>query len=224
MSRGPKASIIELTEACEEVLAQIIRTQTNPQNLVRRAKIVIKAASGKSNQQIADELEINRETVRVWRGRWFAASTDLVPHEEEKEKEFLARVSHVLCDDPRPGTPATFTPEQIVKVIAVACELPSESERPISHWTPRELALEVTKREIVDQISTRTVARFLDEADLKPHQSRYWLNAKIENSDQFDEEVKTICDLYEKAPELAKEGVIIASTDEKTGIDRKSVV
>lgn len=218
MSRGPKAVIIELTEACEEVLAKIIRTQTNPQNLVRRAKIVIKAASGKSNQQIADELEINRETVRVWRGRWLAASAHLVPHEEEKEKEFLVRVGNALSDDPRPGAPATFTPEQIVKVVAVACELPSESERPITHWTARELADEVTKREIVDQISTRTVARFLDEADLKPHQSRYWLNPKIENPEQFNQEVKTICDLYQNAPELAKKGVIIVSTDEKTGI------
>ena len=43
MSRGPKAAIIELTEPCEQALRQIIRTQTNPQNLVRRAKIIIKA-------------------------------------------------------------------------------------------------------------------------------------------------------------------------------------
>lgn len=218
MRRGPKAAIIELTEPCEQALAQIIRTQTNPQNLVRRAKIIIKAASGKSNQQIANELEINRETVRVWRGRWLAASADLLPHEEENDKQFLTRIAHVLSDDPRPGAPATFSPEQIVKIVAVACELPSESGRPITHWSSRELADEVAKREIVPSISTRTVGRFLDEADLKPHQSRYWLNAKIENPEQFDQEVKKICDLYEKAPELAKEGVIVASTDEKTGI------
>ena len=43
MSRGPKAVIIELTDPCEQALRQIIRTQTNPQNLVRRAKIIIKA-------------------------------------------------------------------------------------------------------------------------------------------------------------------------------------
>ena len=57
-----------------------------------------------------------------------------------------------------------------------------------------------------------------DEADLKPHQSVYWLNPKIEDRSQFDQEVKTICDLYQKAPELAKQGVTIVSTDEKTGI------
>ena len=56
MSRGPKAAIIELTEPCQQGLHKIIRTQTNPQNLVRRAKIIIKAAEGKSNQQVANEL------------------------------------------------------------------------------------------------------------------------------------------------------------------------
>ena len=102
--------------------------------------------------------------------------------------------------------------------MAVACELPEQSDRPITHWTTRELADEVIKREIVPSISVRTVGRFLDEADLKPHQSRYWLNPKIEDPEAFDSEVKTICDLYQDAPELAKNGVTVASTDEKTGI------
>ena len=102
--------------------------------------------------------------------------------------------------------------------MAVACELPSESDRPITHWSSRELADEVTKREIVPSISTRTVGRLLDEADLKPHQSRYWLNPKIEDREQFDQEVKTICDLYQEASELAKKGVKVLSCDEKTGI------
>ena len=56
------------------------------------------------------------------------------------EKEFMTLVMDVLSDAQRPGTPATFTPEQIVQIIAVACEDPSESGRPITHWTPRELA------------------------------------------------------------------------------------
>ena len=61
----------------------------------------------------------------------------------------------------RPGTPATFSAEQICRIIAVACEEPEESGRPISEWTPRELADEVVKREIVESISPRQVGRFL---------------------------------------------------------------
>jgi len=54
---------------------------------------------------------------------------------------------------------------------------------------------------------------------LKPHRSRYWLNNKrAENPEQFDAEVKVICDLYEQAPELAATGTHVVSTDEKTGI------
>lgn len=54
---------------------------------------------------------------------------------------------------------------------------------------------------------------------MKPHRSQYWLNNKRdENPEQFDAEVKTICDLYEQAPKLAEQGVHLLSTDEKTGI------
>lgn len=54
---------------------------------------------------------------------------------------------------------------------------------------------------------------------MKPHQSRYWLNNKRhENPEQFDQEVKIVCDLYAAAPELHQQGVHVMSTDEKTGI------
>ena len=70
-------------------------------------------------------------------------------------------IEAVLTDTPRSGTPATFTAEQIVQIVAVACEPPAESGRPISHWTPREVADEVRKRGIVETISTRSVGRCL---------------------------------------------------------------
>lgn len=54
---------------------------------------------------------------------------------------------------------------------------------------------------------------------MKPHRCRYWLNnQRADNPDQFDQEVKTICDLYAAAPELYQQGVYVMSTDEKTGI------
>lgn len=54
---------------------------------------------------------------------------------------------------------------------------------------------------------------------MQPHRSRYWLNNKRhEDPEQFDEEVATICQLYEAAPALHQQGIHIFSTDEKTGI------
>lgn len=66
-----------------------------------------------------------------------------------------------LQDAPRPGAPATFGAEQWCQIMALACEQPEASGRPISHWTPRELADEACKRGIVATISERHVGRFL---------------------------------------------------------------
>jgi len=67
----------------------------------------------------------------------------------------------ILADDPRPGTPATFKPEQICQIMALACEPPEASGRPTSHWTARELAEEAVQRGIVTAISESSVDRFL---------------------------------------------------------------
>ena len=67
----------------------------------------------------------------------------------------------ILADEPRSGTPATFGPEQVCQIVALACEPPEASERPITHWTPRELADEAVQRGIVPGISPSSVGRFL---------------------------------------------------------------
>ena len=150
-----------------------------------------------NNQQAGQHLGVHRETVGIWRERWSKASPTLLVAEAEKvgAQEWLGLIETVLSDAPRSGVPATFTPEQIVHIVAVACQEPQRSERPITHWTPRELADEVIKRDIVSAISPRSVGRFLDEADLKPHLSRYWLNPEPDDPETFRQEVKTVCEV-----------------------------
>src|SRR5262249_61234199 len=80
---------------------------------------------------------------------------------EARNKPLCPILVEPLTDPPPPRTPATFTAEQIVQIVAVACEDPAASGRPVSHWTPREVAAEVRKRGIVATISTRSVGRFL---------------------------------------------------------------
>jgi transposase len=121
-----------------------------------------------------------------------------------------------LQDAPRPGVPATFTVEQLTHLFAVACENPKESGRPISHWTATELADELTKRGIVESISPRHVRRLLAEADLKPHQIRYWLTPS--EDEHFDEKVQDICELYLTATQRAEQKERTLSTDEMSGI------
>lgn len=220
MSPGPQPMSIKLTERQRTTLEQINRRQTAPQSLVRRANIILTVAEGMNNHQAGQHLTLHRETIRTWRERWLRATPTLRVAEQEEVggQEWLGLIETVLSDDLRSGTPATFSPEQIVQIVAVACEKPQRSGRPISHWTPRELADEVIQREIVTTISSRSVGRFLDEADLKPHLCRYWLNAQPDDPKAFAQESKTVCEVYHQAPQLHQAGVCLVSTDEKTGI------
>jgi len=67
--------------------------------------------------------------------------------------------SVVLTDAPRSGSTGTFTAEQVTQILAVACEPPEQSGRPIDRWTHRELADEVIGRGIVLSISASQVGR-----------------------------------------------------------------
>lgn len=159
----PRALSIELSERQQNLLAQITRKRTNPHRLVQRAQIVLLAAEGMDNTAISKQVNLHRHQVRRWRHRW-QESVDRLNCLEQKglsDEALLGQVSSVLSDEARPGGPASFGMEQIVEIVAVACELPASSSRPISHWTPRELALEVVKRGIVASISPRSVGRFL---------------------------------------------------------------
>ena len=94
-----------------------------------------------------------------------------------------------------------------------------DSGRPITHWTPPELADEAKKRGIVESISPRSVGRFLGRGGLKPHRIRYWLNnERAQEPDVFDAEVKAVCDHYARALLLREEGIHLVSTDEKRSI------
>jgi transposase-like protein len=131
-----------------EVLEQLVRTHSTPQQLAMRARLILCAADGVGVRESARELDVWPKTVRFWRKRWRqAADGQSVPER--------------LADAPRSGAPATYTPEQICAVVAMTCEKPSDSERPISHWSQREIADEAMRRGVVRSISQRSVGRFL---------------------------------------------------------------
>lgn len=159
---GPRPMPITMTPRQRAALERLARRATSPQRTVQRARIVLAAAEEANNQQVAARLGLNRETASIWRTRWLAASAKLVAAETDADDKTLgAFIEDILADTPRPGAPATFTPEQLCQLMAVACEAPQASGRPVTRWTPRELADEVIQRGIVDRISPRTVGRFL---------------------------------------------------------------
>jgi len=157
------APAIELSARQQEVLERLVRRRTGEQRLAERARIILAAAEGGLNLDVAKDLGVDVGTVGRWRRRWAAAQEQLAAAEESSRRSDLGRcITGILVDAPRSGRPGIFTPEQIVEIIAIACEDPQEdSERPVSHWTPREVAEEAVKRKIVPGVSTRTVGRFL---------------------------------------------------------------
>lgn len=167
--RGPMPPQIEVSDKQDAILQQIIRRATSPQNLVLRAKIVRAGTEyGRRNTQIGQDLNCSSQTVHTWRHRWIDGWEQLVAIERNgNDQELEAGIFAALADQPRSGTPATFTAEDICQIIKVACEDPSLSDRPITEWTPRELADEVVKRKIVTSISATQVGRFLKRGGLE---------------------------------------------------------
>jgi len=70
-----------------------------------------------------------------------------------------------LQDASRPGAPARITAEQRCQIAALACEAPTKTGRPISQWTGREIADELRKRGVVEQISPRHASYLLKKRD-----------------------------------------------------------
>jgi putative transposase len=147
-----QATPVVLSEPEEQGLLQITRRHRSEQQVMLRARIVLAAAQGHRNVQIAGELGISVDTVRLWRDRWAGwQGVDL---------ETLS-VAERLQDAPRPGATPKFTTEQRCQMAALACEAPAKAGRPISQWTGREIADEVKARGIVERISPRHAARLL---------------------------------------------------------------
>lgn len=121
-----------------------------------------------------------------------------------------------LQDAERSGAPARFELEQVLHLFKLACDDPADYDRPISQWTNRELADEMVRQQLVETISPRHVGRLLAEADLKPHQSGYWLNPPLDL--QFDTKVNDICAAYLSAKERVTLGERTVCLDEMTGI------
>lgn len=147
-----RATAIVLSEQEQEALLPITKRRRSEYHMVLRARIILAAAQGSPNAQIARDLAINVDTVRLWRDRWAdLAGIDL---------ETLS-VAQRLQEAPRPGVAPKFTAEQRCQMAALACEAPAKAGRPTEAWTGRELADELKARGIVQDISPRHAARLL---------------------------------------------------------------
>lgn len=215
-----KAAKVTITERQQEILDDFSRSRSEPYFLRQRSTIILLAFAGLLNEVIAPRVDLERHQIGIWRARWADAFDRLVLVECLEGIVALRKaIRELLADAPRAGSPGKFTAEQLAQIFAVACEKPEKSGLPFTHWTHAELAKEVVERGIVESISVRHLGRLLDEADLRPHRIRYWLNAKEKDDPNFVTDVQFVCATYACAPELYRQlGTHTVSTDEMTGI------
>jgi transposase len=169
---------------------------------VIRAKIILAAADGGSNAQIAAELGCHVDTVRKWRRRYCA--------------DRLAG----LADRPRSGRPRQFTAVQVAELKALACELPAASNTPLAKWSCPDLAVEATRRGVVPSVSASTVRRWLAADAIKPWQHRSWI---FPRDPDFAVKAGRVLDLYARTfegSELSEDDYVL-SADEKPGVQAR---
>ncbi len=215
-----KAAKIQITEKQRDILQQVNRSTTAPKRLVQRVSVILMGFAGVLNVTIAQKLGLARKQVGLWRRRWQLSFDALAAIECHEGPAALRRaIEDVFSDAPRSGSPGTFTAEQVTQILAVACESPELSGRPIDRWTHRELADEVIARGIVASISISQVGRYLAQAELQPHRSKYWLTTKEKDPKVFEQQVQTVCQTYLEAPDLYfQENTYTVSVDEMPGI------
>ena len=143
-----RSAPIPLSPEHKYALERLVRAHSTPQQLARRARMILLAHDGLGATQTARQLGVWRKTVSTWRARWLASPPE-------------ASLAERLCDAARSGAPVTFTPQQICSIVALACEAPEASGPPITHWSQNALAREAVRRGLVETISQRQVGRIL---------------------------------------------------------------
>jgi hypothetical protein len=213
------AAKVRVSEKQWSVLQELSRSRTVARAIVQRALILVRGVQGLLNQQIAVEVGLNRQQVGLWRKRWREAWDSLCVWECTEPHRLREAMLEVLSDAPRPGSPGRVTAEQVARILAVACESPRLSGRPINRWTHRELRDEVVQRQIVASISVAQVGRYLLQAAVQPHRSKIWLNTTEKDPERFEREVATVCRTYLEAPrKAAVNGTHTVSVDEATSL------
>ena len=147
---SPVAVAIELTDGEREQLEAWARRPKSAQALAVRSRIVLAAAEGAKNTQIAEDLRITRPMVTKWRNRFAEDRLD------------------ALVDEPRPGRPRTVTDAQVEEVITRTLE---STPKDATHWSTRSMATEVG-------VTQSAVHRIWRAFGLQPHRQDTWKLSK----------------------------------------------
>lgn len=167
------APAVTLTETQRQMLESWARARSLPACQVERARIVLLAAAGWQNRQIAAELKISAQKASRWR-TWFLAQ----------------RLAGLEKDAPRPGRTPAISAETVARVIQMTTQ---QKPANATHWSTRKLAAAVG-------ISEASVRRIWRAHGLKPHRLESF---QLSQDPQFAEKLEAIVGLYLNPPEHA---------------------
>lgn len=137
------APVVQLNSTAKAALDRLVRSASTPQALAQRGRIVLAAAAGRTNQQIAGELQMPEVTVSKWRCR------------------FVRQGLEGIQDAPRSGRPVIHGQEIVQRVQTRVCQQPEH----FSRWSVRTLADDL-------KLPPSTVHQILVDSDLQPHRIR----------------------------------------------------
>jgi len=142
-----KKYLVTLEDTEREQLQQLLRSGTHPTRKITRARILLKAADGCTDQQIADSLGVGRATV------------------ERTRESFVERSLEALNERPRPGKRPTLDVKAKARLIAEAC---SDAPEGRTRWTMQLLADRLVELKVVQTVSDETVRRALKKTSSSP--------------------------------------------------------
>ena len=146
MAMGRPKAVLVLDAELREQLETLVNSRSLPAGLVRRAKIILLSASGKTNREIARQLETSKVTVSLWRCR------------------FLRHGMSGLYDELRPGRRRPISDERVAQLVRKTLKTkPKDS----THWSIRQIAGETG-------VSKSTVHRIWQAFGLQPHRQKYF--------------------------------------------------
>ena len=164
---------VELSPEQRTALEQLARQRSAPARVVERARIVLLAAEGLENRQIALRMAITPEKAARWRNRFLEGG-----------------IAALQKDAPRPGRTRTITDRRVKKVVEMTLH---QKPANATHWSTRTMAAAAG-------ISEASVRRIWRAHGLKPHQVRTF---KLSRDPQFTEKLEDIVGLYLNPPEHA---------------------
>ena len=150
MSRKRPTEVI----VSERVL-NLLETEINKRQIANhyqlRMQIVILSSQGKTNPEIAEQLNTTLPTVRLWRLRWSENADSILgleyDHTQKKNNDLsiIRKIKSVLSDSPRSGSSCRIKVEEKLRLQALACQSPSDYGLPFSNWTHIELSKQAQK-------------------------------------------------------------------------------